>query len=154
MDFIYFGLIFALACVIAYTIKKTHKYRNEYHNILERYKDVVDIEEHKRKLTSEINDLISSRDTRLTELDNNIISLKLDYENKRKYLSDLIREISLFEENNEIISYGLYQPHFDFDTSEKYKTALLAVREQEKFLVRNEQAANSSSTWTCLLIRS
>lgn len=148
MDFIYFGLIFALACVIAYTIKKTHKYRNEYHNILERYKDVVDIEEHKRKLTSEINDLISSRDTRLTELDNNIISLKLDYENKRKYLSDLIREISLFEENNEIISYGLYQPHFDFDTSEKYKTALLAVREQEKFLVRNEQAANSSTTWT------
>lgn len=145
MDFIYLGLIFALVCVIAYTIQKLHKYRNEYQNILHRYKDVVDIDEHKCKLMSETNDIISSRNKQLTELDNKIVSLRQDYESKRKYLSDLIREISLFEENNEIISYGLYQPHFDFDTSEKYKAALLAVREQEKALVRDEQAAREGA---------
>ena len=148
MDFIYLGLIFTLVCVIAYIFKKLHKYRDEYQNILHRYKDVVDIDAHKGKLISDTNELISSRDKQLAELDDKIISLKQEYAGKRKYLSDLIREISLFEENNEIISYGLYQPHFDFDTSEKYKAALLAVREQEKALVREEQAAGSTMTWT------
>ena len=148
MDFIYLGLIFTLVCVIAYIFKKLHKSRDEYQNILHRYKDVVDIDAHKGKLISETNELISSRDKQLAELDDKIISLKQEYAGKRKYLSDLIREISLFEENNEIISYGLYQPHFDFDTSEKYKAALLAVREQEKALVREEQAAGSTMTWT------
>ena len=148
MDFIYLGLIFTLVCVIAYIFKKLHKSRDEYQNILHRYKDVVDIDAHKGKLISDTNELISSRDKQLAELDDKIISLKQEYAGKRKYLSDLIREISLFEENNEIISYGLYQPHFDFDTSEKYKAALLAVREQEKALVREEQAAGSTMTWT------
>ena len=148
MDFIYLGLIFTLVCVIAYIFKKLHKSRDEYQNILHRYKDVVDIDAHKDKLISETNELISSRDKQLAELDGKIVSLKQEYAGKRKYLSDLIREISLFEENNEIISYGLYQPHFDFDTSEKYKAALLAVREQEKALVREEQAAGSTMTWT------
>lgn len=148
MDFIYLGLIFTLVCVIAYIFKKLHKSRDEYQNILHRYKDVVDIDAHKDKLIFETNELISSRDKQLAELDGKIVSLKQEYAGKRKYLSDLIREISLFEENNEIISYGLYQPHFDFDTSEKYKAALLAVREQEKALVREEQAAGSTTTWT------
>ncbi len=148
MDFIYLGLIFTLVCVIAYIFKKLHKSRDEYQNILHRYKDVVDIDAHKDKLIFETNELISSRDKQLAELDGKIVSLKQEYAGKRKYLSDLIREISLFEENNEIISYGLYQPHFDFDTSEKYKAALLAVREQEKALVREEQAAGSTMTWT------
>ena len=148
MDFIYLGLIFTLVCVIAYIFKKLHKSRDEYQNILHRYKDVVDIDAHKDKLIFETNELISSRDKQLAELDDKIVSLKQEYAGKRKYLSDLIREISLFEENNEIISYGLYQPHFDFDTSEKYKAALLAVREQEKALVREEQAAGSTMTWT------
>lgn len=148
MDFIYLGLIFALVCVIVYTIKKLHKSRNEYQNILHRYKDVVDIDAHKCKLISETNELVSSRNKQLAELENKIASLKQDYASKMEYLSDLIREISPFEENNEIISYGLYQPHFDFDTSEKYKAALLAVREQEKALVRDEQAARSTTTWT------
>ena len=148
MDFIYLGLIFTLVCVIAYIFKKLHKSRDEYQNILHRYKDVVDIDAHKDKLIFETNEFISSRDKQLAELDGKIVSLKQEYAGKRKYLSDLIREISLFEENNEIISYGLYQPHFDFDTSEKYKAALLAVREQEKALVREEQAAGSTMTWT------
>ena len=103
MDFIYLGLIFTLVCVIAYIFKKLHKSRDEYQNILHRYKDVVDIDAHKDKLIFETNELISSRDKQLAELDGKIVSLKQEYAGKRKYLSDLIREISLFEENNEII---------------------------------------------------
>lgn len=147
MDFILLGINIYSGLLIAYIFKKLHKWWISKH--LHRYKDVVDIDAHKDKLIFETNELISSRDKQLAELDGKIVSLKQEYAGKRKYLSVLIREISLFEENNEIISYGLYQPHFDFDTSWNHpKAALLAVREQEKALVREEQAAGSTMTWT------
>src|SRR6266404_6709475 len=37
---------------------------------------------------------------------------------------ELKKEISLLEENLEDISFGLYKPHFNFQTSEEYKAAL------------------------------
>lgn len=77
-----------------------------------------------------------------------IKSLQEDYSSKYVFFEKLTKELSLLEETSEIISYGLYEPHFDFDTSEKYKKALLKVREQEKFLIKNETATHSSTTWT------
>ena len=46
------------------------------------------------------------------------------------------------------MSYGLYKPHFDFDTSEKYKAELQRVRDKEKQLIQNEDAAVCSQQWT------
>ena len=36
----------------------------------------------------------------------------------------------MIEENMDFISYGIYTPHFDFDTSEKYKEEIREIREQ------------------------
>src|SRR5581483_1119264 len=52
------------------------------------------------------------------------------------------------EENLEDISFGLYKPHFDFQTSEEYKTALEALREKEKQFLHEGKAAISGVKWT------
>ena len=38
-------------------------------------------------------------------------------------------------------------PHFDFDTSEKYKEALLKLREEEKGLIKSGKAILSTIDW-------
>ena len=57
-------------------------------------------------------------------------------------------EVSLLEENLEDMSFGLYEPHFEFDTSEDYKIALKAVRDRQRELVRSGLAAQCATQWT------
>jgi Domain of unknown function (DUF4041)/T5orf172 domain len=61
---------------------------------------------------------------------------------------ELQHEISLVEENLDDISFGLYKPHFTFQTSEEYKNALLALREKMKQLIKDGGAACCPNNWT------
>jgi hypothetical protein len=48
----------------------------------------------------------------------------------------------------EDISFGLYKPHFDFQTPEQYKSALEKLRDQERQFVRDGHAAACPINWT------
>lgn len=61
---------------------------------------------------------------------------------------ELTKEISLLEENLEDISFGVYKPHFSFQTSAEYKTALDNLRTEERQLIRDGRAAFCPTTWT------
>jgi hypothetical protein len=148
MDLIYLGLLLVAIGIAVYLILELQKSKATYTTLYERFKDIIDLEAHKAKLKSEAEEIVSNRDRQVSDLDQSIKSLRQDYSDKRKFLENLLKEIALYEDQNEVISYGLYKPHFDFDTSEKYKEALVAVREQEKALVRDDQAARSEVTWT------
>ena len=64
-----------------------------------------------------------------------------------KYV-ELKKEISLLEENLEDISFGLYKPHFNFQTSEEYKTALERLRERERDFLRDGKAVICGVKWS------
>jgi hypothetical protein len=130
-------LIFLLILAIIFLSIKLWKKSKEYNSIYLKYKDVIDIEEYKNKIKQE-NELIEKQ----------ITELRSDYSTKRIHFEALINEIALYEEKQEILSYGMYTPHFDFDTSDKYKIALLDVREKEKELIKNDKAVLSSMTMT------
>ena len=57
-------------------------------------------------------------------------------------------EIALLEENLEDISFGVYKPHFDFDTPEDYKQALQRVVDKQKTMIRAGDAARFAVSWT------
>src|SRR5205823_5381462 len=44
--------------------------------------------------------------------------------------------------------FGLYKPHFSFQTSEEYKDALVAIRDKMKVLIKQGGAAACPSNWT------
>jgi hypothetical protein len=60
---------------------------------------------------------------------------------------ELMREISLVQESLEDISFGLYKPHFSFQTPEAYKTALTALRDRERSLIQSGRAAVCPVNW-------
>lgn len=74
--------------------------------------------------------------------------LTQEYEQARFTYEALKREVSLLEENLEDISFGLYRPHFTFQTSEEHKRRLETLRDTERQLIRDDRAALCSVKWT------
>jgi predicted nucleic acid-binding Zn-ribbon protein len=62
--------------------------------------------------------------------------------------NNLKHEVSLLEENLEDISFGLYKPHFNYETSEEYKSALERVRDRQRSLIKEGKAAVCNVEWT------
>ena len=82
------------------------------------------------------------------QIQSDLNGLADDYRAAMGVCERLKAEIALLEENLEEISYGLYKPHFNFDTSDAFRDELSAVREAQKQMVRNDQATKCLVTWS------
>lgn len=94
-------------------------------------------------LYKSIEDIENSISSKLIDLK----KLKESYKEKKDIYNKLIREINLYEENLEDLSYGLYNPHFNFDDSEKYKNKIIEIRQKQKDLIKTKKAVISHTKW-------
>src|SRR4051812_28699911 len=74
--------------------------------------------------------------------------LSKEYETALARYGDLKKQLALAEDNAEDISFGLYEPHFAFGTSEEYRDALQKVRDDERALIRDKSATSCPINWT------
>jgi DNA repair exonuclease SbcCD ATPase subunit len=74
--------------------------------------------------------------------------LNAEYTEALATYETLKRELALVEVGLEDVSFGLYKAHFNFQTPEEYKTALTALRERERSLIHDGQAAVCPVQWT------
>jgi hypothetical protein len=66
--------------------------------------------------------------------------LDLEYADALAKQEKLTKELALLEENLDDVSFGLYNPHFTFQSSEAYKTKLYEVRNHERDMIRARTA--------------
>jgi len=121
---------------------------NSYKSIYNRFKDVVDIERKKEKVKNLYKNMVQEFEFKKKELTAQETQIKEDYKEKRSIYENLLKEISILEEGLDFISYGIYKPHFDFDTSDKYKEKITQVRNQQKKIIRAKGAAVCHTEWT------
>jgi hypothetical protein len=60
----------------------------------------------------------------------------------------LKNEVALLEENLEDISFGIYKPHFDYDTPENYKAALEDAVTKQREMVKAGSATHFAVEWS------
>ena len=101
------------------------------------FKDVID----KDKLLDSKNALLQSLEEKLIQLDET-------YKKGLSVHSELEKEISLYQEDLEISSFGLYKPRFSYDTSERYKEELEQNYESQKQTIKDGFAVVSNTEWT------
>jgi hypothetical protein len=75
-------------------------------------------------------------------------TLDTDYAKAKATYDRLSAEVTLLEENLNDISFGLYQPHFNFDTPDEYKARIEAVREAQKVMLKSGVAAQFAIAWS------
>jgi chromosome segregation ATPase len=109
-----------------------------------RYAPVIDLDAELARVKEALEQTRREQQEASSSADRQRIQLKEEYERARATYDSLKREISLLEENLEDISFGLYKPHFSFQSSEAYKATLEALRDKERQLIRDGKAATCS----------
>ncbi len=71
-----------------------------------------------------------------------------EYKSALARYEELQREISVGEDSLEDLSFGLYKPHFTFETPEEYKTKIEALRDKQRDVIRNDGATSCAVPWT------
>jgi hypothetical protein len=75
-------------------------------------------------------------------------ALDVDYAKAKAVYDRLHEQVTLLEENLADISFGLYKPHFSFNTPDEYKARLEAVREKQKAMLKSGEAAKFAIAWS------
>lgn len=94
------------------------------------------------------NQLISFKDKEIKEIETKFNSLEKDYQESLSIFTDLKKQVSLYESKLDMIDFGIYEPIYDFEKSEEYRTEQAKVIEKQKQLIQLETAATCSVNWT------
>ncbi|MAE72405.1 MAG: chromosome partitioning protein ParA [Gemmatimonadetes bacterium] len=81
-------------------------------------------------------------------LEDSVTKLKESYRQKKAKYDKLVHTVAAFDDGIELAELGFYEPHFDFDTSERYKHAIREIKEEQKEMVRNREAIVCNIQWT------
>ena len=130
------GALLAIAILSIFLGMKVKKYRDKYSGI-------IDIDEAIEKLLNEK----KSAEKEMQTVNNDIESLRGDYKQKKEIYDMIVREAATYDQEIELAELGFYKPHFDFDTSEKYKDEILKIKAQQKEMVSNKVAITCNTEW-------
>jgi hypothetical protein len=111
-----------------------------YDAIYQRVSGIVDVEAERDRVEAEYAEFSGKHLRRSRELSE-------DYGAKLLVYHRLTDEVTSLEENLEDISCGLYEPHFDYDTSEEYKVHIDEVRQRQKKMLREKTATVCDKLW-------
>lgn len=109
----------------------------KYFALVERFEPLLSLDEEAGRLHGEID----KAKTRMGKLEGG-------YHEAKDVYDRLLRETALLQEDLEDISFGLYKPHFTFETSERYKAELEKVYDRKKQLIKDGVAAVCPKEWS------
>jgi hypothetical protein len=121
---------------------------SEYSAFKEKFKDVTDIRNEILISQNEVINIQSKIQQLNEEYSNLKTKLNNDYIEKQTIYEELLKEISIVEENLENISYGLYKPHYDYQSTQVYKEKLEEIRENLKSTIKEERATFCAIKWS------
>lgn len=143
---------FLIIGLLIFLLVKDSKKKKEINSIItdyeNKYRNIIDVDEEINKRT--IDFTIQSEDfqNQIIESKEKLKSLKEKYLVAKEVFEDLTHQNNLLKDTLEIAEFGVYEPHFDFETSEKYKEKINQNKEQQKELIQNESAASCGTPWT------
>jgi hypothetical protein len=117
-----------------YTLQECLNSKNE---VVNKYASIIDKDNYLQVRQAEINEA----EQRLKEFNDK-------YQLALKVHSELEKETNLYKDSLEIGSFGLYEPQFAFETSERYKIEMEANYEKQRQLVKEDKAVVCHTEWT------
>ena len=105
-----------------------------------RYKGVIDVDRERDQVAAE-------RDALTTEIRSRRTAWETDYAAAIRELEELSRELDTARDRAELQSFGIYDPHYDFETSAGFKGKLDEIRARQKSMVRDKTAAVCRTDW-------
>lgn len=143
MDGLTFGIIIWMLLPIPLAIlwlvarKRARKSTGELDVLKEKFKPILSIEEEVETLRSKADEAIKQTQ-----------EVRTTYKEKRQLLDKLQEQVAIYDEQLSFSELGVYEPHFEFNDSEQFKTNIRDVREQQKAMVSIKTATICPNEWT------
>ena len=126
-------------------VKDLENQNNYLSKSLAKYSPIIDLDSEVQKIQESISKIEKDKISVLNQYE----QLKNQYQTALITYEELKMKISIFEDDLEMAEYGVYQPHFSFDTSEGYKQKILFYRNEAKAMIKEDSAVNGGHniTW-------
>jgi hypothetical protein len=141
-------IIIILAVATAALAFISYRLHSGNRELVKRYTPIVNVEKEVSDAKQETQRLKQDASAAVAAEQLKRKQLEQEYERAKTTHESLKAEISVLEENLEDLSFGLYKPHFNFQSSEEYKAELEGVWIKMKGLVQSGGAATCSQKWT------
>ncbi len=128
-------ILFAALCLAAAVVAFLQQVK-----LKRRYAGITNLEAQVIAAKESLNGLLAESEATRTQLSN-------DYKKALETYEELRSEVSALEVTADDISFGLYKPHFEFDTPDEYKLKLEHIREQQKAMVHGQEAIVCPVKW-------
>jgi hypothetical protein len=102
----------------------------------DRYGSIIDLDEEKNRLSGMID-----------RVQRDLAGKKRDAETIDQSLSQLKTKLALYQDDLAIAEFGVYQRHYDFDISQRFKDAIEEVRYRQKAIIKDGRAFVCDKKW-------
>jgi len=126
-------LLLAFVILAFYTYKMSQKNKA----YIERFSKIIDVDKEFEKVTLEE-----------LKIKKKIEELRASYKEKKIIFDKLVTEAAIYDEEIELAELGFYKPHYDFDTSEKYKEERASIKSKQKEMISSKTAIFCHKEWT------
>ena len=126
-------LLLAFVILAFYTYKMSQKNKA----YIERFSKIIDVDKEFEKVTLE-----------KLKIKKKIEELRASYKEKKIIFDKLVTEAAIYDEEIELAELGFYKPHYDFDTSEKYKEERASIKSKQKEMISSKTAIFCHKEWT------
>lgn len=132
---------------IAFLYDKNKSLKKECES-LNKYRTILDIEHEKERILSDIEKERDAFNQELAEYNDDILHSKSIIEDLDKEIIQKRQQIIELDDTILLQEFGLYEPIFDFASSDIYKAKLYEIRQEQKILIREDRAAFCKREWT------
>ncbi len=113
-----------------------------------RYKPIIDIDEEIKGKREKFSNEKFEIQKNIDELKKELSQIKQEYIEGKELFEKLNDQNNLLKDTLEIAEFGVYEPHFDIDTSEAFKKNIKENKEFQKELIKDEQAVICNTNWS------
>ncbi|GAA4045104.1 DUF4041 domain-containing protein [Flavobacterium chungnamense] len=115
-------------------------------------REISEKEEELNKIISEkeveLNSTIENKKQSINYIQKDFDELNLNYQTALETYTRLRKDVSLYESKLDLIEFGIYEPVYDFEKSEDYRTEQNRIIEEQKLMIQSETAATCRTEWT------
>lgn len=142
-------LLIALLIYFLYKLSKKNNDLVKNISVLEsEYSGIINIDKEIEKRKSDFIETETGFQNQIDELRRSLSSLKEKYQTATDVYNELSHQNNLLKDNLEIAEFGIYEPHFDYETSEIFKDKINEVREEQKQLIKDRDAVLGGEGWS------
>ncbi|MDC9822978.1 DUF4041 domain-containing protein [Devosia sp. ZB163] len=113
----------------------------------ERFAPVLHVEAEALRILESAREPVRALVREKANLEEQVTALRASYAEKRQVFDRMTAELAVYDDRIAWAEMGIYQPHFDFDSSEDYKAAIERVREKQKRMISDKSAVICRTNW-------